>query len=1220
MTDDTQTNNEHIPYPTNLSPLPTYLSYPSKDGLTTPIEIYHEPATNEEARRHTQEQSFQTFAHNNSIHSLSLSKIEQKKTKKPKKYKPVDKRTQPVAATLPEEYRIIRKFPSNPLDTLPELPTLPPDFTPGIRYTAERMKDQNINADGFLWPEEEKLVHHIIKTHEMAFAWNEMEKGHFRSDYFEPIKLPVLEHTPWSYKNIPIPPGIRDKVVQAVKDKIAAGVYEPSNSSYRSRWFCVPKKDGVSLRIVHDLQPLNAISIKDAGCPPIVEVYAESFGGATIYGMFDLFVGFDHRILDVPSRDYTTFQTPMGTFRLTRLPQGYTNSVQIQQGDVSFILQDEIPTYTQPFVDDCPVKGPADYYKDDLGNYETIKGNPGIRRFVWEHLVNVNRIIHRIRHAGGTFNAKKSFLAVASVIIVGHRCNVNGRVPDESKVQRIKDWPPCQDLTDVRAFLGTLGLMRIFIKNFSLHARPLVRLTRKDTEFVFGKEQQEAMEMLKHLLITSPALRAIDYLSERMVYLVVDSSWKAMGCVLLQVGEDGVEYPSRFGSITWNEREQAYSQAKIELYGLFRALRAYRLYIVGVKNLTVRTDAKYIKGMLNNPDIQPNAAINRWIAAIQLFTFTLEHIPGTAMGPADGLSRRNGAPEDPVEDDDVEEWIDRACGFSIELVNWDRRRVRSLLDTVPPHRLSVGGQPIPSETISSYFKAALMKTESISVFTNEAVPNLIMPRSDFAIKRDKELERIRDYLENPVRPAGFSDKQFKAFMKKVTNFFVLNDKLWRRDKQMKHKVVLPLDKRLDIMSELHDKYGHKAAWTTKVRLMDRFWWPSMTEDVTWFVKTCHQCQLRNNAKIHIPPTVAVPFPLFGKIYMDTMHLPTIDGFHVIAHGRCSLSSYPEWRMLKSESAVNLANFIFEDILCRWGSIMEIVTDNGKPWVKAADQLRKQYGINHIRISGYNSQAQGIIERKHYDVRESLIKSCDGNQSIWPKAAHAIFWAERITIQKSTGYSPYYIAHGVQAIHPFDLEQSTYMHPFIDDGMDLGELITRRAMKLQRREKELSKVQRDKYKARLDSVEQFLKKYEGQIYDFKFSPGRLVLIRNTRIEKELNNKMKPRYIGPMVVVRQTKSGSYILSEVSGAIAEHRFAAHRLVPYFRRNEITLPVTTLVGKTTKQLDDMVAEDDAPDEYTLVEPGDDSLPGTYRTRLWQFPRKPEHEGTTLYPSRERH
>ncbi len=122
----------------------------------------------------------------------------------------------------------------------------------------------------------------------------------------------------------------------------------------------------------------------------MVELYAEAFGGRTIYAMFDLFVGFDHRHLHQDSRDYTTFSSPIGNLRLTRLPQGFTNSVQVQQGDVSFILQPEIPEYTAPFVDDVPVKGPQSYYKDDQGNFETIAGNTGIRRFVWEHLTNVH--------------------------------------------------------------------------------------------------------------------------------------------------------------------------------------------------------------------------------------------------------------------------------------------------------------------------------------------------------------------------------------------------------------------------------------------------------------------------------------------------------------------------------------------------------------------------------------------------------------------------------------------------------------------------------------------------------------------------------------------------------------------------------------------------------------------------------------------------------------
>ena len=46
-------------------------------------------------------------------------------------YKKVANRVKPVATTLPEEFRIVRKIPSDPLADLPVLPTKPPDFIPG---------------------------------------------------------------------------------------------------------------------------------------------------------------------------------------------------------------------------------------------------------------------------------------------------------------------------------------------------------------------------------------------------------------------------------------------------------------------------------------------------------------------------------------------------------------------------------------------------------------------------------------------------------------------------------------------------------------------------------------------------------------------------------------------------------------------------------------------------------------------------------------------------------------------------------------------------------------------------------------------------------------------------------------------------------------------------------------------------------------------------------
>jgi hypothetical protein len=60
------------------------------------------------------------------------------------------------------------------------------------------------------------------------------------------------------------------------------------------------------------------------------------------------------------------------------------------QGDINYILREEIPLFTMPFIDDVAVKGPVTRYENTDSTYETIPKNSGIRRFIWEHLANVN--------------------------------------------------------------------------------------------------------------------------------------------------------------------------------------------------------------------------------------------------------------------------------------------------------------------------------------------------------------------------------------------------------------------------------------------------------------------------------------------------------------------------------------------------------------------------------------------------------------------------------------------------------------------------------------------------------------------------------------------------------------------------------------------------------------------------------------------------------------
>jgi hypothetical protein len=162
--------------------------------------------------------------------------------------------------------------------------------------------------------------------------------------------------------------------------------------------------------------------------------------------------------------------------------------------------------------------------------------------------------------------------------------------------------------------------------------------------------------------------------------------------------------------------------------------------------------------------------------------------------------------------------------------------------------------------------------------------------------------------------------------------------------------------------------------------------------------------------------------------MDTMSMPKTSGFKGIIQARCSLSAYPKAHPVQEETGNMIATFIFEDILCQWGALEEIVTDNRSPFVKALDILGEKYKIFNIWISAYNSRANSIIECQHRLVWKLIMKAADGVESKWPLVFHSVMWAERITIQKSTRYSPYQIAHGTELLFPFDLAKATYLAP------------------------------------------------------------------------------------------------------------------------------------------------------------------------------------------------
>ena len=287
--------------------------------------------------------------------------------------------------------------------------------------------------------------------------------------------------------------------------------------------------------------------MRDAGLPPRTDDFAESFVGHIIYGLVDLFSGYDGRRLGVASRPLTTFNCLIGPLRSCVLPQGATNSLPEFQRCTTHTLQDEIPENGNVFVDDVGLKGPTSTY----GEAEIV---PGIRRYVYEYATILDRFLTRFIQAGVTASGKKLVLATPHLHIVGTIVSKDGWHLEHGLVTKILNWGPLSSVTDVRSFLGTAGVGRKWIRGFSLIAKPLTLLTKiaVQRQFFFSREAEAAQNELKRLVLMAPVLVKLNYntaklfshqdslpqrLENGLVIVAVDSCQNGSGWILFQMVE-----------------------------------------------------------------------------------------------------------------------------------------------------------------------------------------------------------------------------------------------------------------------------------------------------------------------------------------------------------------------------------------------------------------------------------------------------------------------------------------------------------------------------------------------------------------------------------------------------------------------------------------------------------------------------------------------------------
>ena len=173
-----------------------------------------------------------------------------------------------------------------------------------------------------------------------------------------------------------------------------------------------------------------------------------------------------------------------------------------------------------------------------------------------QHLKLLREVIQRIINANLTVNREKSVFCAQEVKYLGFVINYEGLKVDPEKTRAVKEYPKPRTVKQLRRYVGMLSWYRRSIKDFAKIAEPLIRLTRKDEKFKWEKEQDEAFEKLKELLLGAPTLHRPVTDAEYFVH--TDACDTGLGAMITQK-IDGVERVIAFASRALHKNERNFS-------------------------------------------------------------------------------------------------------------------------------------------------------------------------------------------------------------------------------------------------------------------------------------------------------------------------------------------------------------------------------------------------------------------------------------------------------------------------------------------------------------------------------------------------------------------------------------------------------------------------------------------------------------------------------------
>ena len=206
---------------------------------------------------------------------------------------------------------------------------------------------------------------------------------------------------------------------------------------------------------------------------------------------------------------------------------------------------------------------------------------------------------------------------------------------DPVKLNTVNNWLTPKTMKDVQNILGFCNFYQHFVKNYSALARSLFNLTKKNTPFYWGVEEEQAFCALQTTLTTAPVLLLPDY--GKLFTLITDASDYATGAILEQEDAFGCSHPVAYFSKSLQPVERNYEIHDKELLAIVQSLKHFCHYLQGNEHQTkIFSDHANLQYFTTKQNITWQQSC--WALFLATFNYIIIPKPGK-LNKVDALSR-----------------------------------------------------------------------------------------------------------------------------------------------------------------------------------------------------------------------------------------------------------------------------------------------------------------------------------------------------------------------------------------------------------------------------------------------------------------------------------------------------------------------------------------------------------------------------------------------------